>query len=160
MYDPSLIYTYKAVGYHQFTNKNSTEVVMSVESFLENQLQRLSIIDLGLVKAVYFVIGLLVLSLYPALSTLSIWFYGILFVLCAIPLEIHLFSQPGSLLDKMRSYLKSNNPSNQTLLFLSVFFFSLFIAKLLPAIASAAWWVYLLIMIPLMIKPMTKTWFW
>lgn len=133
---------------------------MSVESFLEKQLQKFSIVDLGLVKAVYFVVGLLVFSLYPTLSTLSAWFYFILFIFCAFPLEVHLFSHPGSLLDKAHSYLKSNNPSNQMLLFLTMFFFSLLIGKLLPTLVSADWWVYLLIIIPLMIKPLTKTWFW
>lgn len=133
---------------------------MSVENFLENKLQKFSIIDMGFVKAVYFVIGLLVFSLYPALSTLSVWFYLILLIFCAFPLYVHLFSQPGSLLEKAHSYLKSNNPSNQMLLFLTMFFLSLFLGKLLPILVSADWWVYLLIIIPLMIKPLTKTWFW
>lgn len=133
---------------------------MSVESFLEKQLQKFTIVDLGFVKSVYFTVGLLVFSLYPTLSALSAWFYFVLFVMCAFPLEVHLFSQSGNLIEKAHAYLQSNNPSNQVLLFLSLFFFALFLGTVFPILVSASWWVYVIIMIPLMIKPLTKTWFW
>jgi hypothetical protein len=133
---------------------------MSVESYLEAKLQRFSILDLSLVKSVYFVFGLLLCSLYPKLLMLNWWFYLILVVLCALPLEVHLFSQKGNLIEKMTAYLKTNNPSNQVLLFLSVFFFSAMIAVLLPFLTYAYWWVYVILMVCLAIKPLQTSWFW
>jgi hypothetical protein len=83
-----------------------------------------------------------------------------MFILCAIPLEIHLFSQKGNLFEKMHAYLKTNNPSNQVLMFLTMFFFALMLATLMPVLASAQWWVYVIIIVLLAIKPLTKSWFW
>jgi len=133
---------------------------MTVESFLSKQLQKFSTFDLGLVKSVYFFFGLLIFSLYPALSAIGWWFYLILYALCAFPLYVHLFSQSGNLLKQTKAYIKTNNPSNQVLLFLSVFFFTFMLSTLLPVLVSASWWVYVIIMVVLAIKPLTKTWFW
>lgn len=133
---------------------------MTIEHFLEKKLQKFSILDLSLVKSVYFVFGLLICSLYPKLLFLSGWFYLALTVLCSMPLWLHLSSQNGGVLVKMKSYIKTNNPSNQVLLFLSVFFFSFIIGGLLPSLANIYWWAYLLMMIGLAIKPIQTTWFW
>lgn len=133
---------------------------MSAESFLSKQLQKFSLIDLVFVKSVYCVVTLLIFSLYRDLALLSYWFYGALLVICAFPIEVHLFSQPGNLLDKTRAYLKSNTPSNQVLLFLSVFFASIILGKYFPILVSGQWLLYVMIIIPLMAKPLTKTWFW
>jgi hypothetical protein len=133
---------------------------MSVESFLSSKLHKFSIIDFGFVKSVYFVVGLLIFSLYPQLAGLDWWFYGVLFVMCALPLEIHLFSQPGNLITKMHAYLQTNNPSNQVLLFLSLFFFALMLGVLFPVLVSGPWWLYVVLVVVLAIKPLSKTWFW
>lgn len=133
---------------------------MSAEDFLKKQLQKFSIVDLALVKSVYLMVGFLFFSLYPGLSALSGWFYFSLFIVCAFPLELHLFSQTGSLFEKAHAYLKSNNPSNQVLLFLTMFFFALLLGKCFPTLVSFQWWTYLIVIIPLMIKPLTTTWFW
>jgi hypothetical protein len=133
---------------------------MSIEKKLSKQLQQFSVIDLACVKTVYFVCSLLFFSLYPAVSVLDWWFYLVISLLCAIPLEIHVFSQKGSLLEKIHIYLKTNNPSNQMLLFLSVFFFTLMLGTLFPILTRAYWWVYLIIMVLVAIKPTRKSWFW
>lgn len=133
---------------------------MSAESFLSNQLRKFSLVDFGFVKTVYFVVGLLVYSLYSALSSINWWFYLILAILCAFPLYIHLFSQQGNLWQKAHIYLQTNNASNQVLLFLSLFFFALMVGTLIPILVSGGWWIYVVIIIILAIKPLTKTWFW
>jgi len=133
---------------------------MTAESFLSKKLQKFSILDLALVKSVYFVFGFLIFALYPNLSALDWWFYLVLLIMCAMPLEVHLFSQKGSLVKKMHAFLKTNNPSNQVLLFLSVFFSACMLGVLLPVLVSGPWWLYVIIIVPLAVKPMTKTWFW
>ncbi len=117
-------------------------------------------LDLALVKIVYFIFGLFIYSVYPALSALNWWFYLILALLCAMPLQIHVWSQSGGLLDKMHAYLKTNNPSNQVLLAMSMFFFAAMVAVLVPVLAGFSWWIYVVAMIVFAIKPMTVTWFW
>lgn len=133
---------------------------MSIETFLEKQLQKFSIMDLSLVKFVYFFLSLMIFSLYPKLSALDWWFYLTLTLVCALPLWIFLFSQPGGLFEKMRLYLTSNTPSKQVLLFLSVFFFALMLGVLLPVLISYAWWYYVIISLLLAIKPLTVSRFW
>ncbi len=133
---------------------------MTAENFLSKKLQKFSMVDLAFVKWVYFVVGLLVCALYPKVMILDWVFYLVLTVFCAMPLYIHLFSQPGDLLAKMKAYLKTNNPSNQVLLFFSMFFFALMMATLLPVLASVSWWVYVVLIMVLAIKPLTVTWFW
>lgn len=135
-------------------------IIMSVETYLEEKLQKFSVIDITFVKLVYFVFGLLIVSLYPKLLLLNWWFYLILTILCAFPLEIHLFSQQGSLLERMTAYLKTNNPSNQVLLFLSVFFFASMIACILPFLTYFYWWIYIILIVGLAIKPLRTSWFW
>ena len=133
---------------------------MTAESFLSKQLQKFTLVDLSLVKSVYFVFGLLVFTLYSRLSFLDWWFYGVMFVLCWLPLAVHFFSQKGTVLEKAHAFLKTNNPSNQVLIFLSTFFFAFMLCVLIPVLASVAWWVYAIIMVVLAIKPLTKTWCW
>ena len=133
---------------------------MSVETFLEQKLQKFSIIDLSLVKSVYFMLSLMLFSLYPKLGQIDWCFYLILSLLSAMPLWIHLFAQSGDLIEKMHRYLQSNNPSNQVLLFLSVLFFSLMLGVLIPLIVSFVWWSYLIVALVLAIKPLTVSSFW
>lgn len=133
---------------------------MSVESYLSKQLQKFTIIDYGFVKLVYFFFGALIFHLYPPLGAIAWWFYLILFIFAIFPLEVHLFSQDGNLLDKMHQYLKTNDPSNQMLLALSIFFFACMMCTLIPWLASFYWWVYVILIAILAAKPMTKTWFW
>jgi len=117
-------------------------------------------LDLALVKSVYFIFGLFIFSVYPALSALNWWFYLIISLMCALPLQIHVFSQPGGLFEKMHAYLKTNNPSNQVLLAMTMFFFALMIGVLLPVLVGFSWWIYVVVIVVLAIKPMTVTWFW
>ncbi|BCA96069.1 hypothetical protein TUM19329_24300 [Legionella antarctica] len=53
---------------------------MTAESYLESKLQKFSILDIALIKSVYFVSGLLICLLYPKLLSLGWWFYLILTV--------------------------------------------------------------------------------
>ncbi len=133
---------------------------MTAESFLSKQLQKFSLVDLSLVKSVYFIFGVLIFTLYPRLSFVDWWFYCILFVLCWAPLGVHFFSQEGAFFDKAHAFLKTNNSSNQVLLFLSTFFFAFMLCALIPVLAEVYWWVYLILMVGLAIKPLTKTWCW
>ncbi len=104
--------------------------------------------------------SLLIFSLYLKLSSLDWLFYLIIALICSMPLWLHLFSQPGNLLEKMHGYLKTNGPPKQVLLFLGVFFFALMLGVLVPAVVSFTWWYYLVIALLLAIKPLTVTWFW
>ena len=58
------------------------------------------------------------------------------------------------------SYVKSNNPAFQILLFLSCFFFGCMLATLIPALSNVDWWWYLLLIVILAIKPMKSNLFW
>jgi hypothetical protein len=133
---------------------------MAMERFLSKKLQQFSVLDMGLIKCVYLIFGLLIFSLYPKLSVLNWWFYLTLAILCSIPLWVHLFFQKGSLLKKIHAYLKTNNPSNQMLLAMAMFFFALTFGVLLPSLVGLPWWIYLGAMIILAIKPLTVSWFW
>lgn len=133
---------------------------MNVERFLSDQLRKFTMVDFAFVKLVYFVVGLFIFSLYPKFALVGWVFYLVVTIFCAFPLYIHLFSQKGGLFQKAEAYLQTNNPSNQVLLFLSLFFFSLMIGSLVPVLVSASWWIYLVLIIVLAIKPLTKTWFW
>lgn len=133
---------------------------MNAESFLSRQLQKFTLVDLSLVKSVYFVFGLMIFAIYPRLSFIDWWFYLILVIVCWLPLAIHFFSQEGELLEKAHAFLKTNNPANQVLLFLSTFFFAFMFGVLIPILAMVYWWMYLIILLGLAIKPLTKTWYW
>ena len=133
---------------------------MSVEQFLSGKLRKFSIIDIGLVKVVYFLFGLLVYSNYPPLAAPDWWFWLVLSTVSGFPLVIHYFSFPGSLFAKGRAYLASNSPALQVLLLLTQCFAAFLLAKLLPILASGAWWIYVGLIVLLAIKPMTRTVFW
>lgn len=133
---------------------------MTAESFLKKRLQKFSILDLALIKLVYFVLGLLVASLHPQLIDNDWLFYLIISLFCATPLLIHLFAQKGNYSEKLRLYLKTNNPSNQMLLFLSTFFFALMVACLAPILTEFSWWIYLAIIVACAIKPLQTSWVW
>lgn len=87
---------------------------MSAEIFLSEKLRRFEVIDYIFVMLVYYVLGLMILSVYPPLMGIAWWFYLIVLVICAFPLIIHLISQPGeTLLSKFNPCVKSNTPSLQ-----------------------------------------------
>jgi len=133
---------------------------MTVESFLTGKLRRFTLVDIALVKAVYFLFGLLVLSQYPPLTGLAWWSYAVVVIVCAFPLIIRLFSFEGGLSDKGRAYLQNNTPAFQVLLFLSQFFFALMLGLLFPVLATGVWWLYVGLIVLLAIKPMTHNVFW
>lgn len=133
---------------------------MSLEEYLTKEMRKLSILDIGLIKTVYFLVGLLIFSLYPVLRVIDWWFYLILALASASPLWIHLFSQEGGYMEKARAYLKTNNPSNQFLLFLSVFFFAIMLGIIFPVLVSFTWWIYIIPIAILGIKPLKTTWCW
>ena len=132
----------------------------TIEGYLESRLQKFSILDVALIKLVYFVFGLLICSLYPKLLTLDWWYYLSLTVLCALPLWFHFMSLDGSFLERANAYLRTNTPSFQELLFLTLFFFAMMMGVLLPVITHAYWWVYGIIIIALSIKPVNTSWVW
>ena len=119
-----------------------------------------AVLDIALVKLVYFVLTLLILSAYPRLTFLHWWFYLILGCLAAFPLLVHYVSQPGGVLEKARGYANTNLPAYQILLFFSVFFITLVIGRLFPLLTTGPWWLYVSLIVVLAIKPLTKNWFW
>jgi hypothetical protein len=133
---------------------------MSTEQFLSGKLRKFSIVDIGFVKAVYFLSGLLVYSLYSPLAAPDWWFWMLLGIVSGFPLVIRFFGFPGSLFEKGYAYLQKNSPALQVLLFLTQFFVAFMLADLLPVLAGGAWWIYAGLMVLLAIKPMTKTMFW
>jgi hypothetical protein len=133
---------------------------MSIEQFLSGKLRTFSIFDIGLVKAVYFIFGLLVYSVYSSLVEPDWWFWLILTIVSGFPLVIHYFGFPGGLTEKGRAYLESNSPALQVLLLLTQVFAAFLLANLFPVLASGAWWIYVGLIVLLAIKPMTKTVFW
>jgi hypothetical protein len=133
---------------------------MSVEKFLSGKLRKFSILDIGLVKAVYFLFGLLIYAEYPPLTEPDWWFWLVLAIVSGFPLVIHYFGFEGDLFEKGRAYLESNSPALQVLLLLTQVFAAFLLASLLPVLASGAWWVYVGLIVLLAIKPMTKTVFW
>jgi hypothetical protein len=133
---------------------------MSVEQFLSGKLRRFSIVDIGFVKAVYFLFGLLVYSVYSPLAAPDWWFWLVLGIISGFPLVIFFFSFPGNWIEKGRAYLESNSPALQVLLFLTQFFAAFLLAALLPILAGGPWWLYVGLIVLLAIKPMTKTVFW
>lgn len=133
---------------------------MTVEAFLSGKLSRFTVVDIALVKAVYFLFGLFVYSIYPVLDGLDWWFYGLLCAGAVFPLMLHFFHVKGGLLERSRAYLESNSPALQMLLFLSQFFAALMLGTLLPVLVSGPWWLYLALMVVLAIKPMKTNMFW
>lgn len=131
---------------------------MTIESILSKRLQRFSIVDLGLVKTAYLILGLFVFSIYPVLDLIDWWFYLILAILCVLPLGIHLFSQAGNLWQKTRHYIKTNNPANHVLLALTMFFYAILFGKFFPFLINAQPWVYLVLALALGIKPLKTFW--
>jgi len=133
---------------------------MTVEEKLSAKLRRFSRVDIVFVKLTYFVVGLLLVSLFQGLQMLHWGYFLTLMIIAMVPLYIHMFGHGGTLCEKADHYLKTNNPSNQALLFLSMMGFSGFLASLFPVLAMYDWKVYVVLIILLAIKPMTKTIFW
>lgn len=134
---------------------------MSSETFLSEKLRLFNVTEYILVMLVYFVVGLLIVSIYPPLRSIDWWFYVLLIIVCVFPLIIHLISQPGDKLkSKFSSCVKSNSPSLQVLLFLVMFFLSCVAELIFPFLVQVKWWLYLIIIVILSIKPLQKNWFW
>ena len=133
---------------------------MYEEDFLSEKLQKFSLADIMLVKGVYFLVGLLIVTNYLVLTMVSWVFYLVMFLIAAFPLALHLLSFEGSYIQKARQYLKTNKPAYQVLLFFSRFFFACMIVVLLPAAMLVPWYVYIVLIILLAIKPMKSNLFW
>ncbi|ACD30401.1 hypothetical protein Q0N14_02030 [Francisella tularensis subsp. mediasiatica] len=133
---------------------------MYEEQFLAEKLQQFSLLDIALVKIVYFLVGLLVATNYIVLTSVSWIFYLLMFLIAVFPIVIHLFSFEGSYIQKARKYLKTNKPSYQVLLFFSMFFFACTLAVLIPALSLVPWYVYLILIVIFAIKPMRSNMFW
>ena len=133
---------------------------MYEEEFLSEKLQKFSLVDIALVKCVYFLVGLLIATSYLVLTTVSWVFYTLMFLIAALPIVLHLLSFEGSYLEKARQYLKTNKPAYQVLLFFSMFFFACAIAVLLPAATLVPWYAYVVLIGLLAIKPMRSNLFW
>jgi hypothetical protein len=133
---------------------------MSAESQWTARLRTFSLVDFALVKLVYFLLGLWVLAVYPALGGLHWGIYLGLGLLSALPLILHWVSAPGGVIQKSRAFLASNTPAYQVLLFFFFFFVAIAFGILLPVLTSGPWWLLLLFIALAAIKPMTKTVFW
>lgn len=133
---------------------------MSAEAYWTIRIRRFSLVDFALVKLVYFLFGLWLLTVYPALGELHWGGFVALGALCGFPLILHWLSAPGGLIQKSHAYIDSNIPAFQVLLFLSQFFVAIAVGILLPMLVSGPWWLLLVIITLAAIKPMTKTVFW
>ena len=133
---------------------------MYEEDFLSEKLQKFSLVDIMLVKGVYFLVGLLIATNYLVLTMVSWVFYLVMFLIAAFPLVLHLLSFEGSYIQKARQYLKTNKPAYQVLLFFSMFFFACVIVVLLPVAMLVPWYVYIVLIVLLAIKPMKSNLFW
>lgn len=129
---------------------------MKTYQYLSQKLQRLSLADFACIKGVYVILGVLLVSVYPALLNISIWAYVILAAISAAPLVLFALSFKGSLIQKETEYLKYNNPSNQVLTLISCCSVGIIIAEVFPFMSSAFWGVYLSLMILLALKPFFK----
>lgn len=127
---------------------------MSIESILAKRLQQFSIVDLGLVKTSYLVLGLFIFSIYPVLDLIDWWFYLVLALFCVLPLAIHMISQPGNIWSKTRYYIRTNNLANHVLLALTMFFYALLFGKFFPVLINAYPAIYILLVVVLGIKPL------
>lgn len=126
---------------------------MTMYKFLSNKLQKFSVCDFRMVKGVYVILGLFIASLYVPVLGLSAWFYLIFACLAAAPLLMFAFSFEGDIRNKAEQYLKHNNPSNQVLTLVSCVNFGFMLAVIFPFLASWYWWVYLVLIVLLLIKP-------
>ncbi|AJI55090.1 putative membrane protein [Francisella philomiragia] len=133
---------------------------MYEEEFLSEKLQHFTLVDIALVKIVYFLVGLLVATNYLVLTEVSWIFYLLMFLTAVFPIVIHLFSFEGSYIEKARMYLKTNKPSYQVLLFFSQFFFACMIVVLVPVLIVVPWYVYAILIVIFAIKPMRSNMFW
>jgi hypothetical protein len=133
---------------------------MFEEEYLSEKLQRFTLLDLGLVKIVYCLVGLLVVTNYLVLMRVSWIFYLLMALIALFPLMLHLFSFEGSYLEKSRKYVKTNKPAYQVLLFFTEFFFACMIATLIPVLALVPWYVYIILIVVFAIKPMRSNMFW
>lgn len=133
---------------------------MYEEEFLSEKLQQFSLLDIALVKLVYFLVGLLVATNYLPLTNISWIFYLLMLLTAAFPIVIHLFSFEGSYIEKARMYLKTNKPSYQVLLFFSQFFFACMVVVLVPVLIVVPWYVYAILIVVFAIKPMRSNMFW
>jgi hypothetical protein len=97
---------------------------------------------------------------YVKLLNIGFAFYLIIAIIATVPLIMHIFSFEGNYMDKCKSYLKTNAPAYQVLLFISCFFFGCFLATLIPALSCITWWQYLILIVILAIKPMKSNMFW
>ncbi|WP_265658181.1 hypothetical protein [Francisella philomiragia] len=133
---------------------------MYEEEFLSEKLQRFTLVDIALVKIVYFLVGLLIISSYSILALVSWVFYLLMFLTAVFPIVIHLLSFEGSYIEKAHKYLKTNKPSYQVLLFFSMFFFACMLAVLIPVLLDVPWYVYVILIAIFAIKPMRSNMFW
>jgi hypothetical protein len=57
---------------------------MAIIQFFNNRVKRLTIFDLKLVQACAMLVALIVVKLIPDIMTISIWWFVVLLVLCAL----------------------------------------------------------------------------
>lgn len=133
---------------------------MSIESFLNKRLQKFSGLDFTLVNLVYITLSLLVFHFYPKLHLLDWWFYFTVMIVALFPQTVHLYSQSGNHFEKLRAYLQTNTSSNQMLSFIALFFAGLCIGVVYPVLTTFQWWIYLIVIAVLAIKPLTVSRVW
>lgn len=129
---------------------------MKMYQYLSQKLQKLSLVDFACIKGVYVILGVLFVSVYPALLSISAWAYLLLAGVSAAPLVLFTLSFKGGLIQKAQEYLKYNNPSNQVLTLISCCSVGMVIAGVFPFIASAFWGIYFILMLLLASKPFFK----
>lgn len=129
---------------------------MNLYETLSQKLQKLSIADFIMIKWIYLFLGILLATAYHSVFYLSVWFYLILTVVAALPPLMFTLSFKGNIIEKTKQYLAHNNPSNQVLVLISCFSFGITVAVLFPILTGFHWYVYLILMLILAIKPLKK----
>ncbi|MBT3392505.1 MAG: hypothetical protein HN833_01045 [Elusimicrobiaceae bacterium] len=133
---------------------------MSFDTFLSKKLQKFSIVDIGFIKIVYTIVGLLLISLFQGLQMLHWGYFLTLTLIAVFPLYVNMFSYQGGYFTKARKYIQHNNPQKQVLLFLSMFGAAGILACFFPVLISYCWKWYVIAIAVFAIKPLTKSWYW
>ena len=133
---------------------------MTAEETWTRKLRKFSLLDFALVKFVYFLFGLWVLQIYPLLGQPDWWFWLVLGVLAGFPILLHWSVSDGNFIDKSRTFIATNRPSLQVLLFFSQLFVGVALGILFPVLVNGPWWLLPGLICLAAIKPMTKTMLW
>ena len=128
---------------------------MQLYQFLTGKLRKFTVVEFSMVKWIYVILGVLIASLYAPVHSVSGWAWLIVSFIAALPLIVYTCSFPGNIIEKSRQYIQNNTPMNQVLTLISGVFFGIAFSVFFPVLSSCAWWIYLVIIAILFVKPFT-----